>query len=258
MPFALIIVSVAPLRKEPSHRAEQVTQVLFGEAATILETSADNQWLHVKMQYDQYQGWVAKGQVLESEWDVGPFAVDYIATSWVATIRLQGHYMQLPFGTQFSLSLFKKLEIDLQLISGVVPLGSTVGNLSDTAQLFLNTPYLWGGKSIFGIDCSGFTQTVYKCLGIALLRDAYQQYTQGRPVMSEEAWQTGDLAFFHNEKGLITHVGMMLDASRIIHASNMVRIDTLEPIGIRHADTKQITHLLSGVRRIEQFSSMLK
>ncbi len=115
---------------------------------------------------------------------------------------------------------------------------------------YLNTPYLWGGKSSVGIDCSGFTQQVFKILGIPLLRDAYQQATQGEAVNSLVEATCGDLAFFDNEQSRITHVGIMIDNKTIIHASGYVRIDKIDEEGITHSITGKRTHKLWGVKRM--------
>ena len=114
---------------------------------------------------------------------------------------------------------------------------------------FLNTPYLWGGRSVFGIDCSGFTQLVFQCLKIPLLRDAYQQATQGQEVALEDA-RCGDLAFFDNEAGRITHTGILLNSNTIIHASGKVRIDTIDPQGIVRQDDGMRTHNLKIIKRL--------
>ena len=118
-------------------------------------------------------------------------------------------------------------------------------------QHFINTPYLWGGKSVFGIDCSGFVQQVFKMFGIKLLRDAYLQAEQGESVSSIEEGRAGDLAFFQNEKGRVTHVGLILEKGKIIHASGKVRIDTIDKEGIV-TETGERTHIIHSVRRIDR------
>jgi cell wall-associated NlpC family hydrolase len=116
--------------------------------------------------------------------------------------------------------------------------------------MYLNAPYLWGGKTPFGIDCSGFTQMVYKLNGYHLLRDASQQASQGIPLSFIEESEPGDLAFFDNEEGNIIHVGIMMENNYIIHASGKVRIDRLDHLGIYNADTNRHTHKLRVIKKI--------
>lgn len=124
-------------------------------------------------------------------------------------------------------------------------------SLKKISYTFINTSYLWGGRSVFGIDCSGFTQVVFKCLSIPLLRDASQQATQGDEVGFLQEGKSGDLAFFDNHAGRITHVGILLNENTIIHASGKVRVDTIDSLGIVNTDTGQRTHKLRLIKRIE-------
>ena len=126
----------------------------------------------------------------------------------------------------------------------------TVNMLEKVAMRYLHAPYLWGGRSPLGIDCSGFVQVLYKCIGISIPRDAYQQADIGKTVNFAEEATLGDLAFFNNEEGKITHVGMILKDKKIIHSSSMVRIDTFDHFGIFNADTKKYSHQLKIIKRI--------
>jgi len=122
--------------------------------------------------------------------------------------------------------------------------------LRTTASKYLNSPYMWGGKSPFGIDCSGFTQMVFKICGYNLLRDASQQVNQGKAIDSLAASRSGDLAFFQDETGKISHTGILFAENKIMHASGKVRIDQLSEEGIQLIETKKITHQLAAIRRI--------
>ena len=122
--------------------------------------------------------------------------------------------------------------------------------LIDTAILYLNSPYLWGGKTPFGIDCSGFTQMVYKLNGYKLLRDASQQATQGEALSFIEESEPGDLAFFDNAEGVITHVGIIMEDNYIIHAHGKVRIDRIDHTGIFNSEARMHTHKLRVIKRI--------
>ena len=121
--------------------------------------------------------------------------------------------------------------------------------LTETAYFFLNAPYLWGGKSILGIDCSGFTQLVFSLSGIQIPRDAYQQEKIGESVDFVDI-KPFDLVFFINDKNRVHHVGIALENSQIIHASGQVRIDSLTNEGIIHSLSNELTHRLHSIKRI--------
>ena len=122
--------------------------------------------------------------------------------------------------------------------------------MEETAQFYLNAPYLWGGRTFFGIDCSGFSQLVYKHLGVKIKRDAAQQAEEGRVVDFLQEAVPGDLAFFDNEHGKVTHVGIILDDLDIIHASGRVKVDRIDEQGIFCLDSQKYTHKLRIIRRI--------
>ena len=159
--------------------------------------------------------------------------------------------MPIPLGASLSLlgdSNINKSNYDFEgaKISGIKP----KSELIKTAFMYLNAPYLWGGKTPFGIDCSGFTQMVYKLNGYHLLRDASQQASQGVPLSFIEESEPGDLAFFDNEEGNIIHVGIIMENNYIIHASGKVRIDRIDHLGIYNAETNRHTHKLRVIKKI--------
>ena len=170
--------------------------------------------------------------------------IEYISTP-------NNHLLPIPLGS--SLSFLENEEINTSKFSfdGMKVCGAKPkSELVKTAFMYLNAPYLWGGKSPFGIDCSGFTQMVYKLNGHHLLRDASQQATQGEPLSFIEESEPGDLAFFDNDEGNIVHVGIMMEDNYIIHASGQVRIDRLDHLGIYNADTNRHTHKLRVIKKI--------
>ncbi|SFD52214.1 NlpC/P60 family protein [Chitinophaga sp. CF118] len=257
MPYAITVVPIMPLRAEPAHRSEMISQVLWGENVEIIVTGSDG-WVKVKCQFDGYEGWGTFNhlEIIDEKLFLAPYT--HYTASWVNTVKINEKTMHVPFGcivkqvvepvTIWGNNIPVKFEGTLKECPGN---GSKVDkkDLLEKAFLFLNTPYLWGGKSVFGADCSGFTQTVFKTLGIPLLRDAYQQATQGETVDFLQEVQTGDLAFFDNAEGRITHVGILLNDHEIIHASGKVRVDPIDNQGIINADTGLRTHQLRIIKR---------
>lgn len=217
-------LSIVPVRSEPSDKAETVTQILFGEIYEIVEEQ--KKWVQVRLAFDSYQGWIDRKQIGDE------------------TSNERSGYVTAPFKN-----------VNTKSGNIIVSIGSEQeGQLSEkqdliqTAFKYLNTPYLWGGKSIFGIDCSGFTQQVFKLSGINLPRDAYQQVELGEEISFEDSTEK-DLAFF-TTNNRTTHVGIILEGNKIIHASGKVRVDQLTKEGIINSDTKELTHTLSSIKRI--------
>jgi hypothetical protein len=253
MMFALCTLSVIPLRAEASDRSEIVSQVLFGEHFEIIEKN--QQWSKVRLHFDHYEGWVdsKQYQVISKESydklsnDALILNADLVEYAFTPDNQLT------PLTLGASLSFLHHPEINTAnyqfeglKLSGI----KSKSELITTAFMYLNAPYLWGGKTPFGIDCSGFTQMVYKLNGYPLLRDASQQATQGDVLSFIEESEPGDLAFFDNEEGKIIHVGIMLENNYIIHASGKVRIDRLDHLGIYNADQNRHTHRLRVIKKI--------
>lgn len=251
--FGICNLANIPLRFEPSDRSEIVSQVLFGEHFEVLETQ--QQWAKIRLQYDRYEGWIDSKQYQKiSEPDYKQLSEDAIVLNADLVEYITApHNLLMPIPLGASLSFLSHPEINTTnfdfeglRVSGVKP----KSNLIQTAFLYLNSPYLWGGKTPFGIDCSGFTQMVYKLNGYHLLRDASQQATQGDALSFIEESQPGDLAFFDNDEGRIIHVGIIMEDNYIIHASGKVRIDRLDHLGIYNAEANKHTHKLRVIKKV--------
>lgn len=254
MKYGIINVPLSPVRKIPDHPYEMTNQMVYGEPIKILG-EAKNNWVAVKSLYDGYGGWITKGHFIYSK-EIVDFQQDvYITTAPFTQVLAQNTSVYLPFGSFIysvkqqgqlvSLQDFPFLHLKLFSDKG------EKANLKRSAEKWLNAPYLWGGKSIFGIDCSGFVQNIFKEIGIILPRDAFQQAERGIIINSVKEAQLGDLAFF-KAKQKITHVGMMLDSHTIIHAAGKVRIDTLDELGILNAENQERTHHLAFIKRVLQ------
>lgn len=255
--FGIINLALAPLRADASDKSEMVSQLLFGEAVQILSQSP--KWLKVKNAYDGYEGWISDKQVLflnPEDYNLSIGQPEYICTD-ISCIASSGadNYM-LTMGAVFPFYLNKSFRLGQNLFNTHAQVVSTSENkptpekIIHTAHNYLNAPYLWGGRSPFGIDCSGFTQMVFRFFGIKLYRDAYQQAEQGRLVEYIDQAQTGDLVFFDNENKKIIHVGIMMPEKKIIHASGKVRLDSIDHNGIFNKEAGNYSHKLRLIRRI--------
>jgi len=255
MHYGICILNSIALRPLPSDKSELISQVLFGESFEILEDSTS--WFKIKLAFDAYEGWIDKKQQIQissAEYhNLQNQNPTYIADLVNVASFNKTELLTLSLGAE--LPLFKNDITHLKNFEthfeGATISGQSAKNkLIDSAYMYLNAPYLWGGKTPFGIDCSGFTQMVYKLNGYKLLRDASQQAMQGEALSFIEESEPGDLAFFDNEEGKIVHVGMILSNNQIIHAHGKVRIDLLDHSGIYNVDTKRHSHKLRVIKKI--------
>jgi gamma-D-glutamyl-L-lysine dipeptidyl-peptidase len=254
MEYGICNLALIPLRTEPSDKSEQVSQILFGEAFEILEWT--DRWVRVVTAYDQYEGWIGRLQFVmlghiayKSLQQVAP-PITYRAVTQ-AWKKPDNSVLYLPVGSSLVFLKGMTCHINNEKFEIIGEIGETEP-LDVTAKSFLNTPYLWGGRTHYGIDCSGFTQAVYKLQDMYLRRDASMQAEQGDTVNSTAEARLGDLAFFDNEDGRVTHVGIMLNNTDIIHASGRVKIDSIDNQGIYSEEQKRYTHRLRIIKRLIQ------
>ncbi|MDQ6901949.1 MAG: C40 family peptidase [Bacteroidota bacterium] len=254
MQYTVCCVPVSPVRAEPSHKSEMVTQQLFGERSVVLELVADN-WAKISLKYDGYEGWCQLSHISEIDEDQYENVDKAVTAGWVNEIDYNGHFMNVPMGSALSAfkngkAFWRKNSVHFKgEVWNPEEIKITPKLIRQLAYKFLNTSYLWGGKSVFGIDCSGFAQMTYKFLNVHLPRDAWQQAEKGEAVNFLQEAHCGDLAFFDNDEGKITHVGLLLNSDEIIHASGKVRVDKIDTQGILNLETKQRTHKLRIIKR---------
>ncbi|MBB3696386.1 C40 family peptidase [Flammeovirga yaeyamensis] len=251
--YGICIYSTLAVRGKNAHSSEMTSQLLYGELYKVIEFTEDNEWVKIQMHFDKYEGYITKGQHNEVAKD---YADRYIkaehpvVTRPIFPIFDKQKTIHLSIGSTLPFHYEKcdNTQINYAKLHSVLP-SENEGDLLETASKYLGVPYLWGGRSIAGIDCSGFAQTVYNAHGIKLPRDAYQQAEIGSKVTFEEA-TAGDLAYFHNDKGRITHVGIVSNNGKIIHASHYVREDLFTVEGIYSNKEGKITHQLSHIMRV--------
>lgn len=256
--FAIIQVPTAPMREEGRHSSQMVSQLLFGEKCIVFEKRKDG-WLFIRSEWDHYDGWIHEGAVRfisEREYKrpnkfINTSRQDLLVNEHKEILLSPGSSLFRLVGRQFKWEkefpyYFKGKKRDISQIKFDPEL------LLDYCQSFMGAPYLWGGRSIMGIDCSGFSQVIYKCFNIRIPRDASLQAKEGEEIHFLQDAKIGDLAFFDNEEGRINHVGILLNNETIIHATDSVGqvvIDKIDYGGIVSTQLRKRTHNLRLIRR---------
>lgn len=255
--YGVARLSVISVRAEPSDKAEQGTQLLFGDHYEVTQQSPDRKWLGIRINFDQYEGWIDTKQhhsVSREYFDYLNRAEFKITTDMTSSMLYNKSPLIILMGSMIPISSSELFKMEEQFAfngeAKNVGLKREFEFLRSIALKYVNSPYQWGGKTPFGIDCSAFVQIVFKICGYKLFRDSSQQAIQGKSVKIFDQQKPGDLAFFKDQDGKVTHVGILLEGDRIIHASGRVRIDHFNEEGILNVETKIYTHTFSHIRRI--------
>ncbi len=252
-------LSIIPVRKEPSEKSEMVTQVLFGEHFQINDEMVG--WSNVVMDYDGYEGWIDSKMITHltprtlKKLEKRPFAVSGDIISLIPSTQEQN--LMVVAGSTLPVWRRNLKQFTIHKDTFQSPGEVFYGKIRNPREViirqalkYFNAPYLWGGRSPFGVDCSGFVQVIYKMVGVKIPRDASLQVQQGRALSFVDEAKPGDLAFFDDEEGNIVHVGILWKRNKIIHASGKVRVDNVDQFGIFNVDLKRYTHKMRVMKKI--------
>ncbi|MEN8137686.1 MAG: C40 family peptidase [Bacteroidota bacterium] len=256
MNYGICNLSVIPVRLENDHNSEQINQLLFGEYFKIIEEI--DSWTKIENSFDNFVGWIDKKQFIpisEKEFNKLNNSNKILTNDFIDFVfDMDNNMIPIPIGSllpYYSNNHFALTNKEYKYEGDVVEYKrKDKSKLVDNAFMYLNSPYLWGGKSPMGIDCSGYTQMVYKLNGIQIPRNAADQAKLGEVLSFIEESEPGDLAFFDNEEGEIIHVGIILENNYIIHAHGKVRIDRIDHTGIYNVDTQRHSHKLRVIKKI--------
>ena len=250
-------ISIIPVRAEPSHRSEMITQLIFGDVYHVIEEQQN--WFKVRIAYDDYEGWIdSKQHYFIDENEFCELKKSELNTNTKLFHVILNETKNILFPIVIGSSIPKTKDNSFILGSDTYLFEENILTIEDSdfsssirenALLYLNAPYLWGGKTPFGIDCSGFTQMVFKLCNKKIPRDAWQQAQLGENIYFLNQAEVGDLIFFENEKNEIIHTGIFFGENKIIHASGKVRIDIVDENGIYNADVNKYTHKLKIIKR---------
>lgn len=257
MQFGICPLNTVPIRNSSSHKSEMISQLLFGEMVEVLEKKG-RQWTRVRCQEDNFVGWVSTHQLEE----ITPSEFQSYQNQFAFVLDLlhpaqrDDAFIPLSLGARLPNFDGMRFTIGTQTYSftgqAVFPedLVAQPQLILKIARKYLHAPMLWGGRSPFGLDSAGLVQVVYRMAGQQLPREAYQQVLEGESVDFVEQAYAGDLAFFENQAGRITHTGILFPDNQVLHVYGKVRLDRLDHYGIYHTELKRYTHRLRIVKRV--------
>jgi len=247
--YAICNLSVVPVRANPSDESEIVSQLLFGDYIIVLEKGTP--WIKIKNNADNYEGWIDFKQVTyinSDEFNLGLSNTQYIVNQPSIDIKSSVGKQTIFLGSVLPFLKNNSFKISSQVFEVLSELTQKQLNPNEYAQFYLNTPYLWGGKSLHGIDCSGLIQNAFKSSIFSLPRDASQQVNIGDHILWENR-AIDDVVFFKSKSGNVTHVGILTSKDTIIHAHGKVRIDKIDTKGIWNSELDWYSHLTFCVKR---------
>jgi len=254
--YGVCRLSLVPVRSDSGDKSEMVTQLLFGDHYEVINHSKDRKWFKIRINFDQFEGWIDGKQhhsVTREYYEYLNRAEFKITTDITSSILYNKSPQIILMGSMIPISSSELFKMEEQFAfngeAKNVGLKREFEFMKNIAMKYLNAPYLWGGKSPFGIDCSGFVQMVFKICGYRLFRDSWQQANQGKSFKTIKQGKAGDLVFFKNAADRVHHVGILLESNRIIHCSGQVKVDLLTDEGIS-TETGILSHRFSHIRRI--------
>lgn len=262
MRYGISNLSLVPVRTDSNETSEMCTQILFGEHYSILDET--KKWCKIRLFWDGCEGWIDQkvvNEIPEKTFEQLAQQQSIVTTHPFNIVQPENGYSNFLIVAGSTLPFYKpsnntfRIGEESYTIQGdkLFPVKKNIRKiLIENALKYFNSPYLWGGRSPFGVDCSGLAQILYKMVGIPIPREATQQALLGENITFVEEALPGDLAFFDNEDGRIVHVGIVWEKNKVIHSSGKVRIDNIDHFGIFNIDTGRYSHQMRLMKRIIQ------